>query len=278
MNGNGGGNPATHFGKQMRKERTARGWSIHEFARRSGINAGHVSRIETGKRPPTEHIAELCDTVFPERRGWFSEYYAELQSWAPPGFRDWPEYEDRAGTVHDWQPGIVTGMLQTPEYARALLRTLPGVADDAVTARLANRTQRQQRVVLRRDDPPLAVFLLDHVALYRRVGDAGVMADQMSHLVAVGARENVTLQVMPAIAHPATQSGFIVTDTAAYAEHVLGGYAYTDPETVTRLARLFDTLRGESYRVSESTALIREAGKLWTGERQASQARTVDSV
>jgi hypothetical protein len=55
----------------------------------------------------------------------------------------------------------------------------------------------------------------------------------------------VTIQVLPAVAHPATQSGFMVTDSAAYAEHVIGGLAYTEPETVTVLERLFDSLRDE---------------------------------
>ena len=67
----------THFGRQVRKERLARGWSIHELSARTGIAAGHLSRIENGKRPPTENIAAACDLVFPERRGWFTEYYQE---------------------------------------------------------------------------------------------------------------------------------------------------------------------------------------------------------
>jgi uncharacterized protein DUF5753 len=74
------------------------------------------------------------------------------------------------------------------------------------------------------------------------VGSADVMARQMRHLAAVAAMPNVTLQVLPALAHPATQSGFMIADdAAAYAEHVTGGFVYTDAETVTGLRRLFDT-------------------------------------
>ena len=46
--------------------------------------------------PPTEAIALACDAVFPERRAWFSEYYEDSRTWAPPGFRSWTEYEDKA--------------------------------------------------------------------------------------------------------------------------------------------------------------------------------------
>ena len=47
-------NPVSHFGKQLKKERLAHGWSLPELSRRTGIDAGHLSRLENGKRPPTE--------------------------------------------------------------------------------------------------------------------------------------------------------------------------------------------------------------------------------
>ena len=276
MPGNNDGNPVTHFGRQVRKERMARGWSIHELARRMGVAAGHLSRIENGKRPPTEAIAAKCDDVFPERRGWFTEYYEESRTWTPPGFRDWPEYEDKAISLRAWMPGIVHGLLQTEGYARALLETSPGVTDEMVTARLAARMARQRRVLMR-DDPPSAWFLVDQLSLYRLVGSAEIMAAQMGHLAAVAARPDVTLQVLPAVAHPANASELIVTDSAAYAEHLAGGFVYTDEETVTRLARLFHTILSESYRASESAAIIEEVGQIWTaGASPASQTPTAD--
>lgn len=276
MAGNSGGSPVTHFGRQMHKERVARGWSIRELAQRMGVAAGHLSRIENGRRPPTETIAAKCDDVFPERRGWFTEYYEESRTWAAPGFRDWPEYEDNAITLRAWMPGIVPGLLQTEAYARALLETLPAVTDEMVTARLAARMARQQRVLMR-DDPPTVWFVVDQLALYRLVGSAEVMAAQMDHLAVVAARPDVTLQVLPAVAHPATASELIVTDSAAYAEHVAGGFVYTEEETVTRLARLFHTILSESYRASQSAALIEEVGQIWTaGASPVFQAHKAD--
>ena len=261
----------------MRKERLARGWSIAELSRRTGIDAPHLSRIENGRRPPTEKIALACDSVFPERNGYFLEYYEESRTWMPAGFRDWPEIENKATTLHVWSPGVVDGLVQVEGYARAILTTYPGVTDEALNARLASRLERQ-RLVLYRDDPPAVCCLVDHMALYRLVGSPEVMASQMDHLLEVSAMPNVTLQVLPAIAHPAGASGFMVTDSAAYAEHVIGGYTYTEQETVTRLARLFDTIRAESYRASESAAIIRKAGEIWTGEQAPTQTRTAGSA
>jgi hypothetical protein len=102
------------------------------------------------------------------------------------------------------------------------------------------------------------------------------MAAQMRHLAAVAAMPNVTVTIMPAIAHPANASGFIIAgNSAAYAEHMAGGFTYTDEETVSALAMRFDSLRGECYRVSESAALIERLGEIWTvGENPLTRTAT----
>jgi transcriptional regulator with XRE-family HTH domain len=258
-------NPVSHFGRQLKKERLARGWSLPELSRRTGIDTGHLSRIENGKRPPTEAIASACDAAFPERRGWFSEYYEESRHWSevPASFKSWPEYEDKAAYLSDWSPSIVTGLLQSEGYARALLATLPGVNHEAVAARLAHRMQRQRRVLMR-DNPPSARFLVDELALYRCVGSAEVMATQLRRLLELAAMPRIIVQVLPAIAHPVNASGFLMADDAVWVEHAASGFTYTDEETVSALALRFDTLRSESYRASESAALIERLAEVWT--------------
>jgi uncharacterized protein DUF5753 len=100
----------------------------------------------------------------------------------------------------------------------------------------------------------------------------------MDHLADVASLPNVTLQVLPSIAHPATQSGFLIADSAAYTEHILGGLVFTDPEAITSLMIMFDTIRTECYRASESKAIIRRAGAVWTGERAVTQALTAETA
>ena len=255
----------------MRKERLAHGWSLREFQARTGIDIGQASRIETGKQPPTEHVADACDRVFPERRGWFREYYEESKTWTPPGFKDWREHEDKATVLRDWWPSIISGLGQTEAYARALLETSVGATAEMIAARLAARMERQRRLFEREAQ---AWFIVDQLSLYRLVGSPEVMADQMRRLAELAALPNVTVQVLPAVAHPANASGFIVTDDATLCEHVKGSFVYTDEQSVTSLARLFDTLRGECYRVSESLALLKEVGQIWTGESQPTQTPT----
>jgi transcriptional regulator with XRE-family HTH domain len=253
---NNGGNPAMHFGKQMRKERVARGWSLTEFAQQTGLNPA-------------------CDAAFPGRRGWFTEYYQELRGWSevPAAFRNWSELEETATALRVWKPGIIHGLLQTEDYARALIAAVPGTSQETAATRLANRMERQRRILLR-DDAPDTWFVIDQLSLYRLVGTTEVMAAQMRHLNDVAAIPGVTLQVLPAVAHPANASEFIVTGDAAYAEHVAGGYVFTDEQTVSTLSRLFSTILSECYRASESREIIAEVGETWTGESPLTQKAT----
>jgi transcriptional regulator with XRE-family HTH domain len=255
---------AGHFGRQMKKERLSRGWSLMELAQRMGVDAAHLGRVESGKRPPTENLAAKCDEVFTERRGWFSEFYGESRHWpeVPASFKSWPEYEDKAVDLRDWSPSIVTGLLQTESYARALISVQPHIAQETVSARLANRMQRQERV-LKREDPPSAWFVIDELSLYREVGNAEVMAAQFRHLLEVAAMPKITIQVLPAIAHPVNASGFLMADDAVWIEHAAGGFVYTEEEVVSGIALRFDSLRGECYRVSESLALIERLEDIW---------------
>jgi hypothetical protein len=172
-----------------------------------------------------------------------------------------------------WKPGIVHGLLQTEDYARALIAAVPGTSAETAAVRLASRLERQRRILLR-EDPPDVWFIVDQLSLYRLVGSPEVMTAQMQHVTEVAAMPNVTLQVLPAVAHPANASEFIATDTAAYAEHVVGGYVFTDEQTVSYLNRLFSTILSECYRASESLAMIAEVGEIWTGESPHTQKAT----
>jgi transcriptional regulator with XRE-family HTH domain len=263
------GTPATHFGKQMRKERLAHGWTLREFAARTGINFSHAGRIETGHRPPTEAVARACDRVWPERRGWFLEYYEESRTWMPAGFRDWPEIEDKAGELVVWAPGIIDGLAQTEDYARALLSVDPGVTGDVVATRLRNRMERQKRLL--RDDGPAVTLLIDMAALYRGVGSAEIMAGQMRRLDST-ASGNVTVQVVPPVTIPLATASLILAGGAAYTENAFAGAVYTDEDTVRRLRRLITTVRTEARPASESLAIIRRAGQQWTGVRARTAA------
>jgi hypothetical protein len=130
--------------------------------------------------------------------------------------------------------------------------------------------ERQRRLFAR---DALLWFIVDEAALYRLAASAEVMADQLRHLSAVAAMPNVTVQVLPVVANPGVTGGFIIADESAYAEHAASGFVYAG-ETVSALARIFDSLRGECYRVSESAALIERVTEAWTGGSPVIQVPT----
>jgi hypothetical protein len=271
---------ATHFGRQVKKERMARGWSLRELEHRTGIDSGQWSRIEGGKRPPTERIAAAADSAFPERNGWFADWYRESRHWSevPAGFRSWSEYEETAGIVLVWSPGIIHGLFQAEEYARALIEVQPGATGEITRNRVSGRLERQRKVI-HRDGPAQVTGIIDELSLYRRVGSAESMAAQCERLLSLASLQHVTIQLLPAIGHPANASELIIADSSAYVEHLAGGYVYTDSSVVSSLRARFERLRGECYRVSESAAYIERMRDRWaTGASPLTATGTAEAV
>jgi transcriptional regulator with XRE-family HTH domain len=276
----GTSNPVRYFGQQVRRARRAAGWTLREFGQRIGYDPGQISRIENGKRPPTELFARMCDQAFPDRDGWFSEFYAESRTWiaTPPWFRSWVQHEQKAPALRIWQPSVLSGLLQTEDYARAILAVYPGVTDEQIGERLAARLARQ--AILTRDDPPAAWFLVDEAALRRCVGSGDVMAAQLAHLAGLARLPNVTIQVVPEIAHAGVLGGFAVAERAAYIETAVAGQVFEDAEIIAGLITQFDTLRNEALRRSESLVLIERMCERWkaAGARAATQAPTAENA
>jgi transcriptional regulator with XRE-family HTH domain len=251
------GHPGSHFGRQLKKERVMRGWSLDDLARVTGINAAHLSRIENGKRPPTEKTALAIDKALPERKGWFYEYWGDLQEWSevPSWFKPWSDIEITTATIRSWLPEVIDGLLQTADYARAQMSLYPDITEERLAERVANRIARQNRVLFR-EDPPKAHFLIDVTAL-QRIPPAA-KDGQLRHLLDVAALPNVTLQVVPVCWHSGMSAGILLADGAAYTESHIGGQVYGDSQSVSSLASRFASIAAESMRASESAALIRE--------------------
>ena len=277
----GTSNPVRYFGQQVRRARRAAGWTLAEFGQRIGYDPGQISRIENGKRPPTELFAQMCDRAFPDRDGWFGEFYAESRTWiaTPPWFRSWVEHEQQAATLRIWQLGVLSGLLQTEDYAR-------GDPD--------RRTGRDRRPGERASgraagtpggpDPGRSAGRVvpggrGRAASPRRVaGRHGRAAAPTS--AGVARLPNVTIQVVPNIAHAGLLGGFAVAERAAYVETAVAGQVFEDADIIAGLLTRFDTLRNEALRGSESLALIERMCEEWkaTGARAATQAPTAGNA
>jgi DNA-binding XRE family transcriptional regulator len=122
---------------------------------------------------------------------------------SPEWFGKWPQVERQATSLWSFQPCVFPGLLQTPEYARAVLEAAH--LDIDLEEALATRLDRQQ--VLTKEDPPMFVSLLAQSVLLHKVGSSEVMYDQLTHVAKMAEHGNIIVQVVPHSS--ATCAGFV---------------------------------------------------------------------
>src|SRR5262249_149030 len=111
----------------------------------------------------------------------------------PPGFSDFVEREAQADAIRVFGLLLVTGLLQTEEYAREILLTVH--QRDAVDRFIASRMERQ--TILARDKPPRLWATFDERALRCMVGGPDIMRCQLQHLLEASERPNIMIEVVP---------------------------------------------------------------------------------
>ena len=267
------------LGTELRKLRESNGYKLEEVAAQLGVAPSTLSRIETGKAPTKSaylnQMLEMYGVVEPgqrqvlvdmaregHRKGWWAAYDDVL----PSGFDIYVGLEAETAAVRGYEISVVHGLLQTPDYARAVLGEMfPRHATDQIDRLVDLRIERQRRLD---DDPPLDLWaILDEAVIRRPVGGNQVMRRQLEHLLNMAAKPGVTMQVLPFAsgAHAGHGGPFSIlefpnrTDSeVAYVESV-AGYLYLekDREVRTRV-EAFDRLRAAALSPSASVDLIAE--------------------
>jgi transcriptional regulator with XRE-family HTH domain len=187
-------------------------WSLSKVIR---IEAGSVGISTTDLKAllsvygidDQEYIDKLVALGKAAReRGWWSNHRDVLST----ELLQLIEYESAAAIARNFQPLVVPGLLQTEEYARAILHE--HVSGDRVEALVGIRMKRQE--LLDRPDGPLLFFVLDEAVIRRLVGGKDAMRRQLVRLVELGRRPNVTIEVVPfsAGAHPGLRGPFVVLE------------------------------------------------------------------
>lgn len=199
------------LGTNLRRLREARDLLLEDAAEQLSCHAAKISRIESGRsgiRPlDLKALLDLYGVnAAAEREGWLAlaregkrqRWWRVLEDKLPQDFLDLIGLEDDVAECRGWQPGVLPGLLQTPEYATAVIQGgAAGPLSSEHRTKVDVRLERQH--VLTRSDPsPLNVWLvLGEAALRQEVGGRGVLRRQLLHLVEVGQLPNVTLQVLP---------------------------------------------------------------------------------
>jgi transcriptional regulator with XRE-family HTH domain len=196
-------------------------------------------------------------------RGWWLSFGGE----PPEGWRSLLGLESGLIGLRDFQSQLVHGLLQTTDYARALMMSInPGVLSPAeVERRVALRIARQQ--ILAKDDPPQLHFILDETILQRLIGDRIVMHDQMRKLLQATEKPNITVQVLPRDigGSPGLEGPFTLLTLPApipdigHTESPAGGLYVEDRDQVRQWTLRFGILTQRALSHQESAELIAEA-------------------
>jgi transcriptional regulator with XRE-family HTH domain len=213
------------LGAELRALRASAGLTSGEAARLVGWHQSKVSRIETGTsgvKPADVRLLldayGVADSQLRElllvlagsygsngQHHWWHAYRGVL----PPTYRDFISLESQASALRTLETTVVPGLLQTPEYARAVTKAaVDGLSEDRLDALVEVRLARQDVL---RGDPPLELSaVLDEAVLRREVGGPGVMTRQLERLVEAARLPQVRLQVLPAGAHIGVTGPFVI--------------------------------------------------------------------
>lgn len=168
--------------------------------------------------------------------------------------------EAGAKQIRNWQPQVIPGLLQTADYAEAILRygvKFYRIPDD-VDAGVSKRMERQ-RVLYRRDHR--FHFLLAEQALYTTVGDRDVMVGQLDRLYTILGMPRITVGIVPAMAEAlAAVENFVMFDNRLVkVEGATAELTITQPREIAIYGQAFDTLAGQSVAGDYARRLIRKA-------------------
>ncbi|WP_326828844.1 helix-turn-helix domain-containing protein [Streptosporangium sp. NBC_01810] len=271
------------LGATLRRLREAANLTLEEAGAQLERSLSSLSKIENGRvRIPPRDLRVILDfygvneepareallllSRDARKRGWWQRYGDVLS----PSYLDFISLEADAAEICTFETGLVPGLLQTQDYARAVIAAVPdtdGAARD-VDQLLAVRMARQE--VLSRDHPLTLWAIVDEALLHRHIGGREVMRSQLQHLVQVGGSSHVTLQVLPYAvgAHAGINGPFTILEFPEIAdldvvllESQTSGLYLEQAEEVRRYRTIFNHLRASAKSAAASRVMIEDIAK-----------------
>ena len=255
-------------GKEIRLAREAKGLGRVELAKSFPVSESLIRWWESGRTIPAEQYVERLIAVLglPEM---IQHVLDDLVSneVAPEWLGKWLTVEDKSTSVLNFEPLVVPGLMQTEDYARAVLR-LGKASPLDLDGQVSERLERQR--VLVREDPPLYHAIIDEAVIRRPVGGPKIMCDQLMRVIELAERDAIIVQVIPFRA--GEHSGFngpVVLASfeggeVAYVDNALRGDVVEKPEDVAAIRRIWQKLSAKALPEDESAQLIKEAASTWT--------------
>ncbi|MCT2589620.1 DUF5753 domain-containing protein [Streptomyces sp. N2-109] len=255
--------PRLLLGERLRRLREAQYLTLEEAAETIRLPIARLGLMEVGRtsfRPrdvsdlltaydvhdDADRSTALSLAEQANAPGWWAPFRDVTPGW----LHSYLGLEQAAGLIRSYEVQFVPGLLQTPEYARAVIVLGHGDASDRQLRRRAELRARRQRI-LRRPRPPHLWAVIDEAALRRPIGGPQVMRDQLEHLIAVSELPHITLQVLPFAAGGHSAAGGPVAllrmpqqglPDRVYLEQLLDGHYPEDPEDIRYYRQVIDRL------------------------------------
>ncbi|WP_067884840.1 helix-turn-helix domain-containing protein [Nocardia vaccinii] len=261
------------LGQRLREIRRRAGISGRELARLSGWHESKISKIEYGRVKPSDadiraycnhadandQLEDLLATVHNIDAA-YMEYRRQHAAGLKRGQQKSVRLAERSKLMRIYQPNVIPGILQTAEYAEAILRhsvdfyRLPDDIDEAV----AKRLERQQ--YLYRGERRFHI-LISEQAICASVGTDSVMVGQLDRLMAVIGLSRVLFGIIPAHAGPPMQTtNFVIFDNRMVTvEGITAELTITQPREISIYSRAFELLASLSVTGDSARGLIRRA-------------------
>ena len=237
---------------------------ISDLVEGLGLTPRDLERLLTRYDARADERGRLHDLA---RRGRARVWWTAYRSSVPDPYDEYLALEVEAVVMAEWEAHVVPGLLQTDEYARAVIEVGADIVDpETAQRRLALRMARQ--AVLSRVPPPRLSIVVDESVLHREVGGRHVLDRQLQHLFDASHRPDVELRVMPfsAGAHAALTESFVIFDFAAgtrapvvHSEGLTGGQFRTRPADVQLYREAFADLRRRALPVDTSRSVIAQS-------------------
>ncbi|MFB8312395.1 Scr1 family TA system antitoxin-like transcriptional regulator [Streptomyces sp. NPDC055961] len=250
--------PLDYYGSELRRLREEAGLNQPQLGKILFCTASLIGQIETAKKVPTREFSERLDAAL-MTSGSFSRLVGlVLRSQLPTCFQAYAEMEARATYLSTYQAQLVYGLLQTEEYARAVLGVEnPGRLDEMVAARM----DRQR--ILGREHPPVLCVVLDEAVLHRQIGSAEVMRNQLAHLLGFRDHPWVQVQILPFEVgqHPGLLGSFTLLrfdedPDIFYTESYDSGHMTAHSQVIRERSVSYARLQASALSREDSAALI----------------------
>ncbi|MET8948295.1 helix-turn-helix transcriptional regulator [Streptomyces sp. NPDC004542] len=249
-------------GKVVKMWRELRGLTQAELGTAIGYSEEQVSSVERGRRAPKAQFLEAADRVL-DAGGMIAGLKKDVEEARyPKKVRDLAKLEGEAVELCAYANSVVHGLLQTPDYARALYgMRRPPFTEEEMDRRVAARMGRQE--IFDRDPAPVFSFVQEEVTLRRPLGGRMVMRKQLERLLEVGQRRNVEIQVMPTDRedHAGLDGSLQLLrlkggDTVAHNEVQLTSRLISLPKEIQIFEVRFGIIRAQALTPRESLAFI----------------------